>query len=57
VELVVAVAQGRADPLHGRFIHASDDLSHLVETAACGFGPDSRKLRIQKYASADPLPT
>lgn len=32
-ELVVALASGKADCLSGRFIHALDDLDHLIEHA------------------------
>lgn len=56
VELVLRVARGDADPLTGRFLHATDDLDQLLTAVPWPEASDARKLRVQRYSDADPLP-
>jgi len=56
VEVVVAVAQGRLDPLSGRFIHAGrDDIDGLVARADQIRRADARTLRLRPYGPDDPF--
>jgi 3-oxoacyl-[acyl-carrier protein] reductase len=56
VEVVLAVARGRLDPLSGRFIHAGrDDLDDLVAHAGRIREADARTLRLRPYGPGDPL--
>lgn len=53
--LVVALARGRLDPLAGRFLHATDDLSRLLARAEQIAATDARVLRLVPYGDDDPL--
>ncbi len=55
VDLVLRIAQGDADALTGRFLHATDDLDDLMAHAE-SMSADARKLRIARYGEDDPLP-
>ncbi len=50
---VVALASGRYDVLHGRFVHARDDLDELVRRLEAH--PDSRTLTLAPTGAEDPL--
>jgi 3-oxoacyl-[acyl-carrier protein] reductase len=56
VELVVAFAAGRLDPLHGRFVHAQRDrLDEVIAAADRIQTADARALRLRPYGPDDPL--
>jgi 3-oxoacyl-[acyl-carrier protein] reductase len=56
VQVAVAVARGRLDPLHGRFVHVGqDDVDELLERAEELREKDARTLRLRPYGSDDPL--
>ena len=56
VELALAFAAGRLDPLHGRFVHAQRDrLDDVVAAAARIQAADARALRLRPYGPEDPL--
>ncbi|MGH3326296.1 MAG: SDR family NAD(P)-dependent oxidoreductase [Streptomycetales bacterium] len=56
VDAVVTIAEGRLDPLSGRFIHiAHDDLETLLARAAQITASDARTLRLRPYGPDDPL--
>jgi 3-oxoacyl-[acyl-carrier protein] reductase len=56
VGVVRAVAQGRLDPLSGRFVHAGkDDLDTLLAQAERIRAGDARALRLVPYGPNDPL--
>ena len=50
---VEAVVSGRYDHLHGRFLHARDDLDAVA--AAVAEEPDARTLHLVPAGSDDPL--
>ncbi|GAA5029757.1 SDR family NAD(P)-dependent oxidoreductase [Actinopolymorpha pittospori] len=55
-DLVVKVAQGRLDPLSGRYLRAgTDDVEALLPAAAELGRIDARTLRLRSYGPADPL--
>ncbi len=53
-ELVVAVAQGRLDGWNGRYVHATDDLDHLVASTASVVAAGGRVLRMTAGWDGDP---
>jgi NAD(P)-dependent dehydrogenase (short-subunit alcohol dehydrogenase family) len=53
-DLVVAVAQGRLDGYHGRFVHAVDDLDEMVARVDECVANDGRVLRMRKAWPEDP---
>jgi 3-oxoacyl-[acyl-carrier protein] reductase len=56
VELAVAFAAGRLDPLHGRFVHAQRDrLDEVIAAADRIQTADARALRLRPYGPDDPL--
>jgi NAD(P)-dependent dehydrogenase (short-subunit alcohol dehydrogenase family) len=52
-EKVVALVSGRYDALHGRFVHATDDLDVLVRRL--DGAPQARSLALVPYGDDDPL--
>lgn len=55
-DLVLAVAQGRLDPLSGRYLRAgTDDVDVLLSAAAELVRLDARTLRLRPYGPEDPL--
>ena len=51
-EKVVALVSGAYDGLHGRFVHAADDLDDLLARVAT---TDCRRLSLSPYGRDDPL--
>lgn len=55
-DVVLRVARGELDPLHGRFVHAArDDLDALLGAAEGIAAADARTLRLRPYGASDPL--
>lgn len=55
-DLVVAAAQGRLDPLSGRYLRAgTDNLDDLLAAAGDLARGDARTLRLRPYGADDPL--
>ena len=50
---VEQILSGRYDSLHGRFLHAKDDLDAVV--AAVAVQPDARLLRLVPAGEDDPI--
>lgn len=56
LDALVAVADGRLDPLSGRFLHAGkDDLAALVARAGELAAADARRLHLRAYGPGDPV--
>lgn len=51
---VRALVSGRYDALHGRFVHAEDDLDDLLARLGTA-DPDARRLRLRPAGGDDPL--
>lgn len=53
-DVVVAVAQGRLDGWHGRYVHATDDLDDLIARADAVAEGGGRQLRMRPGWDGDP---
>jgi NAD(P)-dependent dehydrogenase (short-subunit alcohol dehydrogenase family) len=53
-DLVVAVAQGRLDGWNGRYVHATDDIDHLVASTGSVAEAGGRVLRMRAGWDGDP---
>lgn len=53
-DLVVAVAEGRLDAWSGRYVHATDDIEHLVASTAPVAEAGGRVLRMKAGWDGDP---